>query len=489
MTGSAIVNDNTTYNAPKNAMLSSKKNIFAGTAVIIGTLVESVLAFIFLFYPFYIKTVYRSAKALTAGGNPAKVVFFKNIFISEAEVSSAPYIEIGLSSTILQIALLYLIFAVLPIVMAVIHMKGASFTNSYFVINYISKITISLIPFIIPYANLVDKSFKNRFLYLKIASAVVLAIAFIGLIYFYIQKYKAELSSSVLTISEKSAIKSRIKIGIFLFAGSVGFLVLHRITRFFVTKETTSFFLGWDNTAVTQGWVYVLAFVVMLVSVLSYISGKEFGVFPIATIALGFLISDIVAFLARVKVKGFGPNAIIILVQAVVSLLIAVFCIIIINKLKPQPYEKTRDNSIANLSINISSITFILASVIGVVAKYFANPKADWGSFDFAYIGLLATILFLTAISLIRGFDWAYTFMTLYTGISIVMSISNIFNNLQVRTDLIEAATKKGTVYTDTKELLSSGVYLIAIIFCVATISVLIANRKKIKDYLYQKRY
>ena len=79
--------------------------------------------------------------------------------------------------------------------------------------------------------------------------------------------------------------------------------------------------------------------------------------------------------------------------------------------------------------------------------------------------------------------------MTLYTGISIVMSISNIFNNLQVRTDLIEAATKKGTVYTDTKELLSSGVYLIAILFCVATISVLIANRKKIKDYLYQKRY
>lgn len=489
MTGSAIVNDNTHYIVPKDAMLGSKRNIVAGIAVIVTTLVEAVLAFIFFFNPYYIKSVYRSADQLTKAGNPAKVVLFKDIFMTDAEASAATHIEIAIWGKFVQIGIIYLIFVILPIVMAFLHIKKQSFTNSYFVINYFAKVVIAIIPFIVPFANFVDPSFKKRFLYLRVSSAVLLGIAVIGLIYFFTRKLKLTYNEKTLSSEDAKSLKSRVVSGIVFMIPIIGFLVIHKVTRYFITKETYSFFMDWKNTNVAQGLVTVLIFAVLTACVLAFISQKDFGIIGLATFSIGFFVSDVLAALTRIMSKGFGPNAIILLVQAVITLFIAVFAILIIQKIKPKPYEKTRDNSIANLSINISGILYILAVSAPIVAKYFTDKKAIWVGFDYTYIGLILSIAFLAALSLINGYDWAYLYMTFSSVAFIIMQVSPILSTLQIRKEKIADALIEGTKYKGIAELTSLGFIGACVLLNIVVIMILVFNSKRIKDYLYQKRY
>lgn len=489
MTQSAIVNDNTQYSVPKNAMLSSKRNMVAGIAVIVTTLVEAVLAFIFFFNPYYIKTVYRSASQLTQAGNPAKVVLFKDIFMTDAEASAATHIEIAIWGKLVQIGIIYLIFAILPIVMAFLHIKKQSFTNSYFVINYFAKIVFAVVPFIVPFANLVDPLFKKRFLYLRVSCAVMLAIAAIGLVYFFTRKVKITYSEKTMTSEDSSSLRARTISGIIFIIPIISFLVIHKITRYFVTKETSSFFMDWENTNVTQGLVFVAIFAVLVACVLAFISEKDFGIIGLATFSLGFFVADVLAALSRIKARGFGPNAIILLVQAGITLFIAVFAILIIQKIKPKPYEKTRDNSIANLSINIASGLYILAVVAPIVASYFLDKKAVWVGFDYTYIGLILSIALLAALSLINGYDWAYLYMTFSSVAFIIMQVSPILSTIQLRKDKMAVAVIEGTKYKGIAELTSLGFIGLSVLLNIAVILLLVINSKKIKDYLYQKRY
>ena len=489
MTGSAIVNDNTTYDVPKNAMLSSKSNTISGIVVIITSLIEAVVAYMFYFNPFYIKPVYRNAAELSAKGNPTEVVFFKDMFISKAEAEASTTIQINLFDKFLEIGIIYLIITVLPIVMAFLHMKRQSFTSSYFVINYFAKIVFAVVPFLIPYSNLIDKAFKKRFLYLKISCAIFLAFAIVGLIYFFTLKMRESIKEKFLSPSDIKALKSRVILGSIMVVPVIAFTLMHKITATFASKTVLSFFMEWKDTAVTQGWVNVIVLTIFLLCILAYISEKDFGIMGIAAFSLGFFFADILSFVTRVKASKFGPNAIILLVQAGISLAIAILALIIIQKLKPKPYEKTRSNTIANISINASAFLYVITIVAPMVAKYFANTKGVWAGFDFAYVGLILGVGLIAALSLIKGYDWAYTYMLFSSIAFMIMSISPVLETLNIRNVKIEEALIDDKVYKGMNELLSVSTTLISCAISLAVILILVINAKKIKDYLYQKRF
>ena len=114
--------------AVKEMSPKSSMNKFIALGVGVFSIVGAIVANFIVINPLYIRPVFHNT-TLDEQGISYTVKFFGKLFASEAEKASGQVI-ISLSDTVINIALIYLIITIIPILLAVFFNKGYAFAKT-----------------------------------------------------------------------------------------------------------------------------------------------------------------------------------------------------------------------------------------------------------------------------------------------------------------------------------------------------------------------
>lgn len=475
--------------------LQSSRAKTLGFAIIAITVVEAVLAFFVFFKPLFINPVYQMAQSLTEGGNSATVVLFKGMGQSIDDAGNT-IINLGLSPTLINIAVIYLFFAVLPIILAFPLMKRHSFAVSFFESFYIVKALLASAAFVLPYQALKTASLLSF-------SAIIFAISGFLVWYFFRWRLNEAMDELHCSDDERLKTKEKIKLSIPVFALSGAFIALHTILAQH-TGYATSLFLGWESTEVLQGFTYLIIFAVFIVGTLLFIKGAEVGIFFVASFASAFAFADIFALISRIiraknpenEIKLMSLNTILFAVQILICGALAFFTVRYIvkniNKVKPEGKEEKLLSKI----ILFGGLAYLAALVLAAFStinlgtgtgkiSFILLKPATWGTLDFIYVGVGLGLALTAVFSMFSGYNWA-KYYSIFTGfVFAALSIPRLIQAITEMNAVIAANPGfKGINYK-----ISIITLLLSIIIFAGYSVVLIIFGKPLSEYLYKKKY
>ncbi len=477
-----------------------------GIIVAAYSVIEAIVAYFFVFLPLYIQPVYQKCDDYNAQGLSCIVKLFGKTFASKAEVAEYQII-LSLWDTMVNMAIIYLIFTGAAILLAFCLYKGMSFAKSYLVAVFGAKHIVGLAALLVPFANM-----RRTTMLFGVVDAVI-CIAFC--MFFILINNDEYIDDMLLTDEEISAMSKRMKFG-FVTYGI--FLVLCVATKFAMSAygSNWSLFLGWtDNTALAQGYTIAGLLALALIASILYIREPGWTMYFYAAFGGAMAVSNLLAVVTRVlwifntylpqkSLRNQGDQAaadwfaagngmttawwiatIFLIVAFVASAVVTVMAITKVKgkisfKFAPEEKKPATAVLIAAGSVILSFILTVAAYTLWHREMYAGYPI---GAMDYMYFFVYGGITLFLALAMMGGYDFT-KFGTLGLYLLVISNnFINIFNVLGERAARV-AATEG---YVGYNYIIVAVLLVVALLSCAGIIVAFVV--KGVNDYMYQKRF
>ncbi|MBD5130248.1 MAG: hypothetical protein HDT43_10080 [Ruminococcaceae bacterium] len=488
--------------AVKDTSPKSSMNKLIALGIGAFSIVEAIIAYFIVFNPLFIRPVFHNT-TLDEQGLSYTVKFFGKLFASEAERASGQII-ISLADTVLNIAMIYLVITVIPILLALFFNKGYAFAKTYLTAVFGAKAIIGMVPLLIPFPYI-----RNSIRIFGVADAVICLCACA----FFVYLNSTEFADDMLyTESEINGMKQRAKTGGFLFVLVAGLVVFEKFAMAGYGINW-SIFLGWSDQQLTQGYVLILLLAVALIASILYIKEADWAMCFYGGFGAAAALSNLFAIINKIiwinstyksqkslaaqgdadAAEWIGQNGmgatwwrrfIFIILCFAVGCAITFFAVKHIkSKLmaKPEADEK-KSALIVLISVGGLLLSFIFTIVAITMWDRKLYSEFVIGAMDYMYFIVYGGITLFLALALLAGYEFSKWGML---AIYIIVGSGNfntIFKVFSARNNM--AAANPGYVGYD---YIIAGVMFILSLICCLTIILLFAF-KDVGNYLYNKR-
>ncbi len=482
----------------------TNKSIGIGVAVF--SVIEAIVAYLFVFLPLYIQPVYQKCDDYNAQGMSCIVKLFGKTFASKAEVEEYQII-LSLFDTIINMAIIYLIFTGAAILLGFCLFKGMSFAKSYLVAVFGAKHIVGMAALLIPFANM-----RRTTMIFGVADAV---ICLVFCLFFILINNDEYIDDMLLTDDEISAMGKRMKFGFTVYGI---FLVLCVATKFAMSSygSNWSLFLGWtDNTALAQGYTVAGLLALALVASIMYIRESGWSMYFYASFGGAMVVSNLLAVVTRVLwifrtympmkslrvqgdaaaeewfMAGNGMTAswgIATGFLAVALIASAVVAIMAFGKIKGKlSFKFSAEDAKPAKAVLITAGTVLLSFILTIAAytvwhreMYAGYPI---GAMDYMYFFVYGGITLFLALAMMGGYEFT-KFGTLGLYLLVVSNnFINIFNVFGERAARV-AATEG---YVGYNYIIAAALLMVSLVACAGIIIAFAV--KGVSDYMYEKRF
>ena len=477
-----------------------------GIGVAIFSVIEAVVAYLFVFAPLYVQPVYQKCDDYNAQGMTCIVKLFGKTFASKAEVAEYQII-LSLWDTIVNMAIIYLIFTGITLLLAFCMFKGLSFAKSYLIAVFGAKHIVGLAALLVPFVNM-----RKSTMIFGVADAV---ICIIFCLFFIVINNDEYIDDMLLTDEQIAAMNKRMKFGFVVYGI---FLVLSVATKFAMSAygSNWSLFLGWtDNTALAQGYTVAGLLAIALVASIMYIREADWAMYFYAAFGGAMAVSNLLAVVTRVlwifrtylpykNLRNQGDQAaadwfaagngmttawwiatIFLIVALVASIVVALAAL---GKIKSKLSIKFAAEEAKPAKAVLLGAGSIVLSFILTVAAYTIWHREMYagypiGAMDYMYFFVYGGATLFLALAMMGGYEFT-KFGTLGMYLLVVSNnFINIFNVFGERAARV-AATEG---YVGYNYIISAVLLILSLVACAGIIVVFVV--KGVSDYMYEKRY
>ncbi len=477
-----------------------------GIGVAIFSVIEAIVAYLFVFLPLYIQPVYQKCDDYNAQGMTCIVKLFGKTFASKAEVAEYQII-LSLWDTIVNMAIIYLIFTGAALLLAFCLYKGMSFAKSYLIAVFGAKHIVGMAALLVPFVNM-----RRSTMFFGVADAV---ICIIFCLFFILINNDEYIDDMLLTDEQIAAMSKRMKFGFVIYGI---FLVLSVATKFAMSTygSNWSLFLGWtDNTALAQGYTVAGLLALALVATIMYIRDADWAMYFYASFGTAMAVSNVVAVINRVlwvfntympmknlRAQGdmdaeawfqagngmtaaWGMATAFLAVALVASVVVALMAF---GKVKGKLFAKaSAEDAKPAKAVLITAGTVILSFILTIAAytMWHREMYAGYpiGAMDYMYFFVYGGVTLFLAISMMGGYEFT-KFGTLGLYLLVVSNnFINIFNVFGERAGRV-AATEG---YVGYNYIITAVLLILSLLACAGIIIAFIV--KGVSDYMYQKRF
>lgn len=485
---------------------ASRKGVLNNKVIALGvgiySIVEAVIAYFIVFHPLYIRPVFHNT-SLEEAGVPYTVKFFGKLFASEAEKASGQVIT-SLSTTVLNIVMLYILMTGVPILLAFFYNKGFAFAKTYLTAVFAAKAVIGMVPLLVPFPYL-----RNSIRIFGVADAVVYLCACGFFVYLNSIEYADDM---LLNETEIGAMRTRAKRAGFLLALMSALIVCEKFAMGGYGINW-SIYLGWSDQHITQGYVLVLLFAVAILAAILYVREADWAMCFFGGFGAAAALANLAAVINKViwinktykpqkalmaqgdadAAEWIGQNGmgatwwrrfIFIIVCLVIGAAIAFFAVKSIkSKLLSKPASDEKKAALL-LVIGVAGLVLCFILTIAAVTLWDKKQYSEFvmGAMDYMYFIVYGGLTLFLALAAFAGYDftrWGMLAIYIIVGSS---NFSTIFKVLNARKGMV--AANPGYVGYD--YIISAVLFILSLICCL-TVIVMFAF-KDVGNYLYNKR-
>lgn len=483
--------------SPKSSM---NKLIALGVGAF--SIVEAIVAYFIVFHPLYIKPVFHNT-TLDEQGISYTVKFFGKLFASEAEKASGQVI-ISLLDTVINIAIIYLLITVIPILLAVFFNKGYAFAKTYLTAVFGTKTIIGMIPLLVPFPYL-----RNSIRIFGVADAIICLCACAFFVYLNSTEFAEDM---LYTESEINGMKQRAKTGGLLFV-LMALLVVFEKFAMSGYGINWSIYLGWSDQQLTQGYVLVGLLGIAIVASILYVREADWALCFYGGFGAAAALSNLFAIINKIiwinttyksqkalaaqgdaaASEWIGQNGMgatwwrrfifIILCFAVVCAITFFAVKHLKSKLMAKPaIDEKKPALIVLISVGGLILSFIFTIVAITMWDKKLYSEFVIGAMDYMYFIVYGGITLFLALAILSGYEFSKWGML---GIYIVVGAANfntIFKVFGARSGM--AAANPGYIGYD--YIISGVMFILSLVCCLSIILLFVF--KDVGNYLYNKR-
>ena len=473
MSTAVAVNDSSTKKTPLNKVIAIGLAAFS--------VIEAVITFVMFIRPYFIKPVYDQVAIYNEQGTTCTVKLFGKMFAS-AQDKLDYQIILSLSSTILNVALVYIVTLAIPLLLAWFFFKGYAFAKSFLTITFAAKGILGLVPMLVPFANV-----RNNLRFFGIGDAVLCFVVCAFFVYLNSLEYADDM---LYTPEQTAAMKKRGIDSLVMFGALAVCMVCEHYAmvagsgRSALGGGNWSILLGWiDDTMIAQGVVLVLIAAVGAVAAITYVRDAEWSSIFFKAFGLVLALADLVGIIMKVTSSGVGKSTIFLIVAFVLAAGIAAYAFLRSARIKFAFVPKDK----AELAVLLFSASLLLSTVLTIIANLLYDKQlyggVALGAMDYMYLILYVGI----AAFLVLAFNGGYSFAKFGAlGLYLVVAscaFENIFKVFSARSAFIAANPGlHGYNY-----LIAGVLYIVVVVSCLLIIPAFAF--KDVDDHLYAKRF
>ncbi len=473
MSTAVAVNDSSTKKTPLNKVIAIGLAAFS--------VIEAVITFLMFIRPYFIKPVYDQVAAYNEQGITCTVKLFGKLFAS-AQDKMDYQIILSLSSTIINVALIYIVTLVIPLLLALFFFKGYAFAKSYLTVVFAAKGVFGFVPMLIPFANV-----RNNLRFFGIGDAVLCFVVCVFFVYMNSVEYADDM---LYTPEQTAAMKKRGIDSLVMFGALAAGMVCEHYAmvagsgRSALGGGNWSILLGWiDDTAVAQGVVLTLIVAVGAVAAITYVRDAEWSGIFFKAFGIVMALADLVGIIMKVTSSGVGKSTIFLIAAFVLSAAVAVYAFFRTARIKFAFIPKEK----AELAVLLFSASLLLSTVLTVVANLLLDKQlyggVNLGAMDFMYLILYVGIAMFLALAFNGGYSFA-KFGAL--GLYLVVA-SCAFENIFVAFGSRKAFIAANPGLHGYNYLIAGILYIVVVVTCLLIIPAFAF--KDVDDHLYAKRF
>lgn len=485
----------------KSSAENKSTNKLIAFGVIIFSVIEAVVAFLVVFKPLYINTVYHNT-TLEESGTSYTVSFFGNMFQSADEFGSGE-IKLSLIGPVMNILLMYLIITAVPILLALLFKKGFAFAKSGLTVIFGFKAVLGFMPMLVPFANN-----RNSIRIFGIADAMLCLCACAYFVYLNNLEYADDM------LFDSEQIKSMIK------RSKLGGVLLVLMAALVVCEKYAmsgyginwSIIIGKSDQQLMQGYVLVLLFSVSLLAAILYVRGSFASMYFFAGFGGAVALSNAYALINKViwanttykqqkalmkqgdaaATEWIGSNGMgatwwrRTVFIALCFVIAAVVAFLAFSKIKNRVFQKpVEDEKRPALITWICSGALVLCFFLSVIAVLQWDKKVYdefvMGAMDYMYFIVYGGVTLFLALSMLGGCGFARWGAV---GLNIVVGAANfstIFRVFSKRISLVAA----NPGYHGYDYIIIGMLFILSLVCCLSIIAMFVY--KDISNYMYNK--
>ena len=499
MSTAVAVNDSATGKTPLNKVIALALMIFG--------VVEAVAAYFLVIGPLYVKPVFNQAALYNEQGVTCKVKLFGKLFASDAEIAENQII-LSLSDTVLNIVLIYLLMTGILLVLAFCFYKGFAFTKTYFIAVFGAKTVISLVPMLIPFANM-----RNTMRIFGVVDAVISAALCVYFVYLNSLEYADDM---LLTDEQIAEMKKRGIFGGIMFALTAVIMVAESFTMSGYGGNW-SIYLGWlKDTSLAQGAAIAILLGIGAIAAITYVREADWAMFYFFSLGTALFASNAIAIVNRVlwvvrtyipyknlraqgdvaaeewfaagngMTMGWAIDTVFLAIAFVAS---AVLAFMAFRKIgKKLSLKFAADDKKPALALMIGAGSVLLSFILTVAGNTMYDKMLYAGGFslgamDYLYFAIYGGVTLFLVTAMLGGYSFTkFGALGLYLVVAST-NFENIFNAFSGRSAYV--ANNPGLVGYN--YIIAAVLYILAIVACLAIIVLFVV--KEVSNYMYQKRY
>lgn len=473
MSTAVAVNDSSTNKTPLN------KVIAIGVAAF--SVIEAVITFFMFIRPYFIKPVYDQVATYNEQGITCTVKLFGKMFAS-AQDKLDYQIILSLSSTLLNIILVYIVTLVIPLLLAWFFFKGFAFAKTYLTVIFAGKGIFGLVPMLIPFANV-----RNNLRFFGIGDAVLCFVVSAFFVYLSSIEYADDM---LFTPEQTAAMKKRGIDAAIMFTALTGCMVCEHYAmvagsgRSALGGGNWSILLGWINdTAVAQGVTLALITAIGAIAAITFVRDSEWSGIFFMSFGAVIALADLVGIILKVTSSGVGKSTIFLIVAFVLAAALAAYAFLKSRRIQLTLVPKGK----TELAIFLFSVSVILSTVVTIIANLLLDKMlyggVALGAMDYMYMIVYVGI----AAFLVMAFNGGYSFAKFGAlGLYLVVA-SSAFENIFVSFSSRKAFIAANPGLHGYNYLIAGVLYIVAFVVCLLVIPAFAV--KDVDDHLYAKRF
>mgnify|MGYP004638698049 FL=1 len=473
MSTAVAVNDSSTKKTPLNKVIAIGLAAFS--------VIEAVITFVMFIRPYFIKPVYDQVAAYNEQGITCTVKLFGKLFAS-AQDKLDYQIILSLSSTILNIVLIYIVALAIPLLLAWFFFKGYAFAKSYLTIVFAAKGVFGLVPMLIPFANV-----RNNLRFFGIGDAVLCFAVCAFFVYLNSMEYADDMlyTPEQTAAMKKRGIDSLVMFGVL----AVGMVCEHYAMvagsgRSALGGGNWSILLGWINdTAVAQGVVLALITAIAAIAAITYVRDADWSGIFFKAFGAVMAVVDLIGIVMKVTSSGVGKSTIFLIAAFVLFAGLTAYAFFRTARIKFAFVPKEK----ADLAVLLFSASLLLSTVLTIVANLLFDKQlyggVNLGAMDYMYLIVYAGAALFLALAFNGGYSFAkFGALGLYLVVA-SCGFENIFVVFSARKAFI--ASNPGL--HGYNYIIAGVLYIAVAVSCLLIIPAFAF--KGVDDHLYAKRF
>lgn len=466
-----------------NANSKTSLNKVIAISMAAFAVIEAVVAYFLVIGPLYIKPIYAQADAYNAAGTTCIVKLFGKTFASAQELANNQII-LSLSSTVLNIALIYIIMTGSVILLSFFFFKGYAFAKDYLVAIFGLKAVVGFTSVIVPFAMM-----RNRIRIFGVVDAIICLGACAFIVYLNSVEYADDMLFDDKQIADmkKRGINGAVMFGMLTVSAICEAVCMTSLGGAIsaLGAGNWSLNLGWLNdTGLAQGAVLAIMVAIGLVAAVVYVRDAGWAEYFFFSFGAAAAVTDLIGIIKKVTSTGFGKSTIFLVVAFIAAAALAAFSFTKIAKsLSIKIDAENKKQSMAVLicvgSLILSFIFMIIGNAVYDKQLYSGSPL---GAMDFIFFLVYGGLTLFLAVGMLGGYSFTkWGALALYLFVA-----SNAFENVFVVFSA-RAAYAAQTGLHGYNYMIAGVMYILTFISCLGIIAGFVV--KGVDDYLYAKRY